>query len=173
MSKKKKQPGLPFNDELDEPFTPRMSIDPPAPEPPPPPRDDETWTPPVDPESPALDDLDEETHEAIHGVVTREMVAGLIENLDATPRHVEHLRRDLVRYPWFPTHVKRDTQLRRIRTIRDAAVYWKHPVCSTNKGYFLGSREQLLESAIRARKLAIGSDARASRLEYLARNPVA
>lgn len=158
------------------PFEPRMAIAPsdepppasepaaPAPDPPLPP----LWMPPFDPESSAFAGLDRPTLDAIRGAVPKDMVIALVGYLTDIPRHADEVRRALAGHPWFPAHTKRDTQLRRIRTIRDAAIAWGYPVCSTNAGYALGSWTQVIETAVRARRFASGAYARATVLETLA-----
>lgn len=163
--KKKKDPTLPFTD--DPPFEPRMALDAPPAAPPTPPLTP-VWMPPFDPDSSAFEGLDRPTLDAIRGAVPRDMVIALIGYLSDIPRHADDVRRALAGHPWFPAHAKRDTQLRRIRIIRDAAIAWGFPVCSTNAGYALGSWEQVIATAIRARRFAAGAYSRATVLETLA-----
>lgn len=127
-----------------------------------------SWIPPIAASSEALDGLSPEALEAILGAVTPEQVHTLIGLLGPEPQHVDVIRHALGAYPWFPSHAKRDTQLRRIRTIRDAAVVYGHPVCSTNAGYSLGDWERVHAAARRARRFARGAYIRAAVLEQLA-----
>lgn len=126
------------------------------------------WMPPFDPTSPAFIGLTVEVINQIRGAVAKDHVLGLIACLDDIPRHADDVRQCMLGYSWFPAKAKRDSQLRRIRIYRDAAVVWEYPVCSTNAGYFLGTWNQVYESATRARVFATGAFKRATVMEYLA-----
>jgi hypothetical protein len=116
----------------------------------------------------AFDGLDAETVDAITGTVTPEAIMDFVGVLTPTPQSADAVRRALQTYTWFPTLARLDTQRRRMRTIRDAAVLAGHPVCTTNAGYFLGTAAHVQASAERARRFAAGATARAERLTRLA-----
>ena len=96
------------------------------------------------------------------------MVGSLVRLLTSTPKHVIEIRRGLQGLDGFVGETNRDTQNRRIRVIRDAAVAHEYPVCTANAGYFLGTADQVRESAVRARRFATGACRRAALLERLA-----
>jgi alkanesulfonate monooxygenase SsuD/methylene tetrahydromethanopterin reductase-like flavin-dependent oxidoreductase (luciferase family) len=118
--------------------------------------------------SDAFEHLAAETIDAIVDLVTPEEITGFVAVLSATPQAVEQVRRALLHYPWFCTTTTPDTQRRRMRTLRDAAVAAGHPVCSTNAGYFLGTHDEIRRSAERARRFADGALRRAQMLDALA-----
>lgn len=128
------------------------------------------WTPPINAASPALDGLAQETLDAILGSVTAEQIMTFVNVLTNQPQKAEKLRQLLLHHGsgWFPVNCKRDTQLRRIRTIRDAAVVSGYPVATTNKGYWLGGWADVLDAAERAEKFAHGALKRAQLLKKLA-----
>lgn len=126
------------------------------------------WFPPFNPNTEAFDGLTPEQKQLIRGAVTKDMAQGLVGCLDTSPRFAEIVRRCMVQYPWFPSEAQVGSQLRKIRSIRDAAVSWQFPVCASNTGYFLGTWEQVYQTAARAKGHAIGGFKRASVLEYLA-----
>ena len=126
------------------------------------------FMPPFNRDSDAFAGLAAETLNAIRGAVPQDMVLALVGYLTDTPRHADEIRIALAGHPWFPSHAKRDSQLRRMRTIRDAAIAWGYPVCTTNAGYALGTWEQVIGSAVRARRFAAGAYTRAAVLEVLA-----
>lgn len=119
-------------------------------------------------ETDAFEGLAAETLDAILDTVTPEEVAGLVAVLHPTPQPVERVRAALLQQPWFPATARPDTQRRRMRILRDAAVATGHPVCSTNAGYFLGTGADVRRSAERARRFAEGAVRRADRLDALA-----
>ena len=112
--------------------------------------------------------LSDEVLDAIDAKITRPMVRFFVGCLDSEPQSAEIVRMKLFAMPWFPRNARRDTQLRFIRSLRDAAIDAGHPVCSVNTGYLLGDKRALLEAASRARNLAEGATARAQALERLA-----
>lgn len=126
------------------------------------------YTPGFDPDHEAFAGVPAPDVDAIVGAVTPEMIRALVALLGPTPRKADEVRRGLLPCPWFPGTQKRDTQLRRIRTIRDAAIANGHPVCTTNFGYYLGDSAAMLISARRARRYADGAMLRASIMERLA-----
>ncbi len=126
------------------------------------------YTPPGRVDSPAFEGLSSPALDAILDAVTVEEVDALVRALTAVPQPADAVRVQLCAYPWFPSHATRDTQLRRIRTLRDAAVAYGHPVCSTNAGYSLGDVDEVHASALRARRFADGAIVRAQLLERLA-----
>jgi len=120
------------------------------------------------PEPEAFEGLAPETTEAITGKVTPEQVLALVGKLTPIPQHALCVLRRMQGEPWWPVQTKPDTQLRRLRTIRDAAVLAGYPVCSTNAGYSLGDWAEVLKSARRCRRSAEGCYKRALQLEQLA-----
>jgi hypothetical protein len=120
------------------------------------------------PEPEAFEGLSEETVEAIKNPVTPEQVLALVSKLTADPLHVNGLVRRMQQEPWWRGQTTYDTQRRRIRVIRDAAVLSGYPVCSTNAGYFIGDWAGVLASARRCRRSAEGDLKRAVQLEQLA-----
>ena len=116
----------------------------------------------------AFDGLSNDTLRAILESTTPEEISGFVAALHSTPQPVEVVRAALRDLPWFPGHTEPDTQRRRMRILRDAAVASGHPVCSTNAGYFLGSWTDVRRSAERARRFAEGAYRRARLLEALA-----
>lgn len=117
-----------------------------------------------------LDDLPPDIVEAITADVTPEMVKAYVGCLSTTPRFADEVR-VLLRgqgWRWFPMEARRDSQLRFIRKIRDAALLSGYPVCSMNRGMVLGDAATLRKAAARARALAKGAEARAMALEALA-----
>jgi len=126
------------------------------------------YVPPLDPESDAFEGVPPADLEAITGSVTLDMVDDFVALLAPEAQHVDAVRHGLLGCPWFPSHNKRDTQLRRIRILRDAAVAFGYPVCTTNFGYFLGDAEAVIASARRARRYAEGALHRAALMERLA-----
>jgi hypothetical protein len=121
----------------------------------------------------AFEDLSEDTLAAIRGPVTAEQVLDYVSVLTKVPVHAEDFRRALLRFPWWKPLTTRDTQLRRMRTIRDAAITFGYPVCTTNKGYALGDWADVQATARRATRMAEGAWKRARRLEQFALTMVA
>lgn len=79
---------------------------------------------------------------------------------------IEYLK---TRVAWLPKNVRRDTQKRFLRRVRDAAVYlYSLPVCTGNNGYWYGDKAALLKTARRARRYAEGALVRATLVEALA-----
>ena len=82
-----------------------------------------TYVPPFDEHAEAFDGLAAETRAAILESVPPEQSYALTAALTDAPQHADDVRRQMQQHPWWPNHAKRDTQLRRLRTIRDAAVH--------------------------------------------------
>jgi hypothetical protein len=126
------------------------------------------YVPPLDPDSDAFEGVPPADLEAITGAITLGMVESLVAVLEPDPKRVDDVRRGLLACAWFPCQKKRDTQLRKIRVLRDAAIAFGYPVRTTNFGYFLGDADALIASAHRARRYAAGALHRAALMERLA-----
>jgi len=129
------------------------------------------YTPSADEASEAFEDVGNPDIDAALATVTPEQIRAFVSALeteDKEPLHADGLLHKMQREPWWKVTGKRDTQLRRLRTLRDAAVANGIAVCSTNAGYSLGDADMVLKAARRARRFAKGADLRATRLERLA-----
>lgn len=122
--------------------------------------------------SPALDGLSPSVVDAIRAGITDEMIHALVGCLSPTPRYVDPIRRELVATcAWFPATNKPDTQKRLIRRIQTAAIYEGYPVCTSNKGLYLGTtKADVIASAEREARLKEGAAEKEALYRRLARS---
>jgi hypothetical protein len=132
--------------------------------------DDDQPRLPFEPE--AFEDLPQEVIDSIRGKVTFAEVLDYVSQLSDAPLHAEPFRLKLTQFSWWRPRTKVGTQLRRMRTIRDAAISYGWPVCTINAGYLLGDWAMVLKTARRATRMAEGAHKRAAGLTQLAERMV-